>query len=153
MEADATLPDAPGLTGQSIHRILAKRRPADPPLPCRLAHPGSIEEQAFHHRPSLIIDADLVEDDVPRNADFLDDHQGPRSPPLSKPSSALEAVSLEAASQGAAVPSESDGETIELLHPFGLAPVEDYAATLAQQPTAPLCVRPSTETVSQPPSD
>lgn len=116
---------------------LTSPRLAWPTPPPQLA--GSIEEQAFHRQPTLITDADLVEDDVPRNTDYLDDHHGGRTP-APEPLSAFETVSLDPLPLAAQVVAETDGETVKLLDAAGILPVEDFiAATSYRTPETP-CV-------------
>lgn len=103
---------------------------------CLSTTTGSIEEQAFLLQPTLVDDADLLRDDIPRNNEYLaSQERGGKHKRLPEPLSAFETVNLDDTPKlESQVISETDGETIKLFQPQGVTAVEDFVQDYASRP-------------------
>ncbi|TBU50794.1 hypothetical protein BD309DRAFT_907025 [Dichomitus squalens] len=102
---------------------------------------ASLDEQAFRRLPEVGAAPDMIEDDLPTNADYLDEHFGAAAGLRDFSDEEFEVSDLEgsyvqsAPIGGAKSPSSTfGGETIRMLRPEGLRIVENYFETLPPDP-------------------
>lgn len=108
------LSSRPGIPASSIYTA---RSPLD-----------SLEEDAFKQQPSIVADADFIDDDLPRNTDFLRPTHPDVRPETLK---SFEIVGDTKSPFRPGLISDVEGETIRLLDPEGIQVVEDYWSSLS----------------------
>ena len=104
------------------------------------ACPASLDEQAFRRLPEVGAAPDMIEDDLPTNPDYLDEHFGAAAGLREFSDDEFEESDPDSPSvvpeaerpQGAT--SAYGGETVRILRPEGLHIVENYFDTLPPDP-------------------
>ena len=125
---------ARGLLGKFFETSVAHNR--DSPH-----HTASLDEQAFRRLPEVGAAPDMIEDDLPTNPDYLDEHFGAAAGLREFSDDEFEESDMESsyvqsdtAKDAKGATSAFGGETIRMLHPEGLRIIENYFETLPSDP-------------------
>ncbi|KAI0721077.1 hypothetical protein C8T65DRAFT_601842 [Cerioporus squamosus] len=101
---------------------------------------ASLDEQAFRRLPEVGAAPDMIEDDLPTNPDYLDEHFGAAAGLRELSDDEFEESDPDSPSvvpgveTPAGVTSAFGGETIRMLHPEGIHVIENYFDTLPPDP-------------------